>query len=701
MTCFKKSVIACLASYVLLSASPLQATETPYSTSLFGPLGLNTVPNARHDEAGTIRAFANTADPFIHGGVAVQLTPGLNVGLRQTGEISSINDEPLRFYPGIDLKLRLFEEDTYRPEISLGLLSAFGHRRTASEYISLSKRYRNLDFTGGMAWGRLGSAAHMKNPFAIFGNHFDQQRDLSSEEPNSSEDWFTGEDVGFFAGVEYFTPVKGLSAKADWGADRYIVEKTETDFDPPSPWSVGVNYKPTPWSDFGIGLIGGEKIMGQLSLHNPILNWPGETKKTSKTGLSHTKPVKMKRIQSASLQNIQGSAQRDGISITAQTKQGAQKSFDLNMKEKIESPYQIGRAARHALDRSAAEITEITIRPKVYGLEGPYISLNRRDLENALSPSRRGSSEEIWYSASFETAREDKSDIYEASTGTSRSFRLFFDQDISLTEEDSGILYRSSAVLSTTQQINKNLIFGSALRLNLTDNLDRINDIRPRALLPVRSNVDEFADNGLGLDQMYIGWTSTLRPNLYFAATAGYLEEMYGGLGGEILYRPFGKTYAIGAEAYQVFKRDPLQSLNSGLTGDSLLTGFINAYYELPNTQTTIKAQVGRYLAEDIGGTLTLQQNFQNGSRIEAFVTATDQADFDLFGSTTHLYSGLKVNLPIGNIPYIPEGSEIRLDTSQFGRDTGQRLEKPIDLYDLTETLSYRHLADHWSEILD
>ena len=96
-----------------------------------------------------------------------------------------------------------------------------------------------------------------------------------------------------------------------------------------------------------------------------------------------------------------------------------------------------------------------------------------------------------------------------------------------------------------------------------------------------------------------------------------------------------------------------------------------------------------------------LQKRLHNGATIEAFATATNAADFDVFGSTTHLYSGLKFRLPLGNVKYIPAGSEIRVTAAPLGRDIGQALDAPLKLYEISEPLSYRHIAQHWTEIVD
>ena len=216
----------------------------------------------------------------------------------------------------------------------------------------------------------------------------------------------------------------------------------------------------------------------------------------------------------------------------------------------------------------------------------------------------------------------------------------------------------------------------------------------------MRSNVDVFAERGLAIDESYIALTHSFKTDLHFSLISGYLEEMYAGIGGEILYRPFESRLALGAESWLAFKRDPYAPLNLGLNGDHLLTGHVNAWYDVPKMDFTLKARAGRYLAEDVGLTLGLEKNFDNGAKLEGFTTITDQGDFDAFGGITHAYNGVRLTLPLGGFKYMPDGSEVRLRAEPFGRDAGQALENPLPLYELTEPFSYRHLAQHWADIL-
>lgn len=130
--------------------APIMAQES--STNLNGMLGLNTIPSARMDKVGTIRIGAGTVDPYVNSFIGFQVAEPLYINLRQTGEVSSITSAPKRLYPGLDFKLRLRREDARYPEVVIGANSAFGHKRTASEYISTSKRINNFDISAGIGW---------------------------------------------------------------------------------------------------------------------------------------------------------------------------------------------------------------------------------------------------------------------------------------------------------------------------------------------------------------------------------------------------------------------------------------------------------------------------------------------------------------------------------------------------------------------
>lgn len=641
-----------------------------HSINESGIIGLNTAPSARMDKKGTIRLGMGTSDPHAHTFLGFQLADPIYISLRQTAELSGLEDTPDHLYPGIDFKLRLAHETRSRPEISLGMNSAFGHKNTASEYIAFSKRYNNFDFTAGMAWGQLGSAGHIKNPLRALSSHFSHDRIYDNDNPQNINDWFTGKDIGFFGGVEYFTPWNGLSLKADYGANEYKNTRI-SDFNRPKPWSVGVNYQPWEQMDLSAAILGGEKIMARLSIQDNIESWPQKKYK------SHDKPFFLDRF-------FQSSTKHD--------------PHYLALKDFSPTVQQIANRAREA------QYTDITSKKIILahkGLRGPSVDVLISDITQ-----EKRSPEEIWRNTSVTTGKDlrpIRKKILSNGENSAGFFRFILDNRISLSEEDTGPLYRSSAIVDYEKPMWFGLRRGGQFKVNLADDLSRLRTYRPQNISGhvTRSDEDDFAAQRFSVDKLYLSWLRNVTPNTYFSFTAGYLEEMYSGLGGEVLYRPFGKTYAIGTEMWGVKKRDPFSKMNLGSNGKERTTGHVNLYYEIPNTMMTAYGNIGRYLDGDVGTTLGFQSTFKNGAKLDSFITATDESDTDIFGGESHLYGGLRLHLPIGNTPYIPRGSEIRLTATPFARDKGQMLEHPLPLYDVTEPLSSRQIYQNWPNLLD
>ena len=244
-------------------------------------------------------------------------------------------------------------------------------------------------------------------------------------------------------------------------------------------------------------------------------------------------------------------------------------------------------------------------------------------------------------------------------------------------------------------------LVGATARLNLKNNLDRLRKYRLITDFSVHSNEVDFAERRFTIDRLYGSWLRSLTDSTHIALTGGYLEEAYTGFGGEILYRPFGKTFAAGIEGWRAYKRDPSTPFNRDFFNVPVTTAHLNLYYEVPDSDITAFAKVGQYLATDRGATFGLQTRFDNGATLSGSVTSSDLPFRDFNGNKTHIYWGVNLSLPLGNIPFLPSGSEVRVKTAPVSRDTGQFLDLPFRLYDVTEPISYRRLSRSWNRLLD
>lgn len=679
-----------------LGMSPVvKAQSETYSSTITGPVGLNMIPSARMDDAGTIRLGASTPDPYQHLFVGFQLAEPVYVQLRQSAEMSGLLDTPDRLYPGIDFKFRISEEGRYQPEMALGLNAGFGHKRMASEYIVLSKRIWDFDLTTGIGWGRMAGGGQLRNPLRRLSKHFDTDRNFNADSPNTPHNWFTGKEIGVFAGLEYFTPLEGLSIKGDWGADDFSPEKQLSDYHDGGPWSVSLNYTPPAmkWASLSIGSVGTDKIFARLSLQNTLDKWPVRYSTPSTPAA-----LRPHRTQDAMPARMMLAASNDGLALYDTDVSGSRARGNLDINPYLPPALQIGRAVRHMANHAGPDVASLEITPRVHGLKGQSVRIIRRDLESAAA-TNNGSPEEIWADASF---------FYDPDKRTSHNERdypwcprFIWDSAVSLSEEDTGYLYRTSLIFEETRDLPYGFTVGGSVRWNMADNLHRLADYRTLTGPSVRSDVDLYASRVFALDRSYLSWFHTLAPDVHVALSAGALEEMYTGAGGEILYRPFGKTFAFGFEAWHVYKRDPASPMTINVMDVNYNTAFLNAWYEVPGTDMTLYAKAGRFLGEDDGVSGGLEMNFDNGAKLAGFITATNRQEPDIFGGETHLYGGLRLSLPFGSFKYIPDGSEIRVRAAPLGRDSAQELDKPLPLYDVTEPMSYRRIDQSWQAVLN
>ena len=633
------------------------------SSNVYGMVGLNTVPSARMDKAGTIKLSVGTAHPYIHTQLGFQASDRLYLGLRQTGEISSLRAEPDHVFPGLDLKFKLFNEGSIRPEISIGLQSAFGHKRMAGEYLAFTKRYENFDFTGGFGWGRFGTRNTTANPLDWTGSYFGERRNLDGEKPNSPKDWFTG-DTGFFAGVEYQLPWQGLSLKADWSSDGYKVEKALGE-DGPAPYSFGISYQPVQGIETGVAILGKDTLMARLSLKTNLADWPLSSASNNPSSKSY------------------------GFHLESLSKTNEVTSDQIYINNNVSFPHQLSQAWRVIGQSNNSD--SIRLEPVFFGLKGQAISVDRNDIAKAATGN--GSAEEIWQHIAFDSNAADAKNFEKIIPF------LTLRENFSLSEDDNSLLHRTDIFATLDHQLLTNFLSETSLRYNLFSNLDRIETSRTLPTEPVRSDIPYYSDRKLAIDRLFLQGFKSFSTSWHASASMGYLEEVFAGYHGEILYRPWGKNWAAGIEASEVYKRDYLTSLNLGLMDEARTTGHLNFYYEIPDTDMTVHASLGQYLGQDRGGTITLADNFADGAKLEAFFTATNKSDTDIYGASANYSSGLKFSLPLGSLKYIPEGSSIDINAVPVGRDAGQKLDVAHPLYDMTEKLSYRHLTRNWGDV--
>ncbi len=709
------------------------------SASLMGPAGLNTVPGARMNPPGTVSAQISTFGPYAHAAISAQLAPAFSFTLRRSAELSSTlgsqESEGRRPWPALDFKLRLIEESRYAPELSVGADAAFGDKRTASEYLVAAKRVGAFDFTAGIGWGRMGESGEIANPLRLLGGHFSGKRDpVQGETGRGPLDWFSGHRAGLFGGIEYFPSfLDNASVKLDWTSWRWQAEKEAfPSFDSPAPWAVGVHWAALPWLDLGAGVAGGGVFMARARVTGDVGRWRALdlSARSDGNGIFGFGAQKSGKTESSRIEVNNESPppyvfQKEGTQLEAGVALDPLESF----------PARAGRVLRDVLDhqeqeqkraqRVGAGVQSLALAPVMYGLRGPCLTLPMRETRKALSSSSSFSSdagggvslEELWRSAEFSsrcgaTAMEARAFSASAPEEKRRDWialpRMRLDARVSLAEPDAGVLNRSALVAQIRRPLlsRMGVLWGMSTRLMLSDTSDRLNGLRdwPKGGgngLPGRFGAGAFAGLRVTAQDLFIGWTGTPVRDFHTMAAVGYVDEMYAGGGGEILWRPFGKTFALGAEGWGVMRRDPGTTMAQGILPGMGTSGFVKGWYEVPGTNLTASLRAGRYLAGDIGATIGLSASFRGGAKIEGWATATNARDRDAWGAKLPLAAGMRLTLPLG-VPagrLLPEGAEARLAFEPMGRKGGAAIENPLPLYDLTDAFSLRRIAQDWHDM--
>ena len=217
------------------------------------------------------------------------------------------------------------------------------------------------------------------------------------------------------------------------------------------------------------------------------------------------------------------------------------------------------------------------------------------------------------------------------------------------------------------------------------------------SVLPhVRSDVANYLkEETIGLENISTAYFFKLAPEISGRVEAGYLEQMFAGVGGELLYRPFGQRWAIGVDLWTVRQRgyDVLLDLRNY----QVFTGHLTAYYDVPWHDVRLAVSAGQYLAGDKGVTFQFSRRFSTGVEIGAWFTLTN-VSAARFGEGS-FDKGIRLVIPFEWVAPFATRSGYDLSLRSIQRDGGQRLLGDAMLYGLTDASSYGALTQEWNSV--
>jgi hypothetical protein len=619
------------------------------SHSSRGGIGLINTPTARFSNDGEFSLGISVEAPYNRMFAKMQFFPWLEAVLKYTKGYNvpyiAWSESEAWTDKGIDVKFRLLEETKRIPGLALGLRDFGGTGAYSAEFIVASKRFKNIDLSLGLGYGTLADVDHISSPLGWF-NDLLSKINIGSEDANlqhggaiSFGTFFEEERVSIFGGIEYFTPVPDLSIKLEYDTNEYP-EGTKLDFFDPlsrafridSRLSAALNYRLHPTErdniDLSLGYVHGNTLYASVAVHSN-LNFSGKSNiymMAEELNRPYLEPyVKLDAEWKKYLTDtIMWQMANAGLIAHRLVFNGNELLAEISQNRFRKTIRAIDLAGRILANNSPTNIEKITIVNVDMGIETLRATIPREILVNSVMSGALD--EEL-----LEFSTDDSLD----------SGALVVDNDYlyphfnwsiapslagTLQHPEKFYFWQLLAVAHANVALKKGLYLTAEYSINIVNNYDKGYDYHwpDGQLYPVRQNRRLYLRGGeeKALRKMQLDYLLDLHPNVKGKITAGYLEVMFGGVGGEVIYMPDHKQWALGLNAYWVKQRDFDQKF--GFQDYDTVTGFLSYYYDLPFYDMRLKIDAGRFLAKDVGVHVDLSRRFDTGARVGAIVALTN-----------------------------------------------------------------------------
>lgn len=538
---------------------------------------------------------------------------------------------------GFNMKLRLKEQGKL-PALAVGINDIAGTGFYSGEYVVSSYELNNADFHLGIGWGTLNGLNDFKNPLTFLDERFKNRPTEFEDEGGQFQPsrYYSDENISYFFGLSYLLNENTL----------FKFERDTTKIDgqidyefPKSRYSYGFEYKFN--NNFSIGVFNERDNF--LSLKFTYKNNPND-----QISRYRFKPIQTSE-DLTKYDKFKENLANNGVGVNKILKNGEKLGIEVTQ-------------FAHGDIGTIKEI--IGVAKQQSGISEDVLT-NYKIVDLKVIEG---------FDASFE---EDSEVIFSKNrqrgfnTSTKLNFRPFiaaregFLKAALLLENDSEYLF------------SDNLIFSANLKYSIWDNFQDLT-IPPRDTFPaqVRSDVKDYLrgfNDGIVIGRAQLDFYKSPIKNNHIMVSAGIFEEMFNGYGFEYLFFPPERSFAIGFEAYKVFKRD--YKLQFGMLDYENETGHINFYHRnYKYIPFDTKISYGKYLAGDIGSTIQLSRSFRNGVQFGIFATFTD-VTAEEYGEGS-FDKGIFFNIPI-------VGNFINYSWRPLTKDPGAKLIRKNNLYDL------------------
>lgn len=622
----------------------------------YGGVGFIDMPSAYMLEDTDIK-ITHSSDS-LHQGTAItyQISPFLMGTFRYSGfDNSWIWDR------NIEIKARIIEETSIFPEVSLGIRDIGGTALFSGEYLVASKSFSNLSLSLGMGWGRLSGDGDYRNPLISLSEKF-QSRSGSTGKGGTVRggDFFSGEKIGFFGGINYQSSNYPLQFLIEYSSDNFRGDPSARRSENRDNVS-SINY--------GVKWI--RKDNTSLTLSRQHRDWgitvdyvtnTRETPRLYNSSLSNLNYALPTAIGSSLYELLNYDASRRGLNII---------DGEINNDS---ATVVVSSSRVNYLEDLLLQTLEILSLHLPYSIENVRVILLDEGFQiYEIDVDLNSYRDERTIDLSTSTKLIPYSSPYWSSRGLSSfnmDWSLKYKQQ--LFDPDNPLRPWLTFGPNFTFRLYREWVLLGRYEWSIYDEFD--DNVRgPNSVLPhVRTEQIRYFDEGKsGLDYLYINKRGNLNSTWKYDISLGYLEWMYAGLNIELLnYNPFS-DFAYGL-TFSALKQ---RAYNRGFGFNELdaKTFFVSGYWDSPFYDLDIAIHAGQYLAGDKGVTIDIRRSFESGWEVGAFATFTD-VPFEEFGEGS-FDKGLYFAIPWSNYVNQNVSRRARNKIRFIQRDGGQYLD--------------------------
>ena len=697
-------------------------------TNRYGLPGAIDTPSAEMTPDATLGAVLGYSALGNTAGLSFQILPRVT-GVLRYGKFDSTEEE--RGYVrdrSFDIRVSLLDEspDGWRPAVAVGLQDAIGTGFYASEYVVATKTLSpRLRVSAGLGWGRLASSGGI-------GSLIDDRGAPDDEEGGTlnTDQWFRGEAAPFL-NIQWKATDK-LTLLAEYSGDDYACETGDADSCPRDVWlsdeeplstniNVGLSYQAGQNYQIGAYVLGGKHfgIQASMTLNPRQAPFPSGLEKGPApvrlrpavaadpdgwSGAWAQDPTAQPAIQQA----LGDALRKEGQVLESMVLTANRAEVRIRNNRYVQQAEAVGRTARLMTRALPPSVETLVVTSVEGGMPVSSVTMRRSDVER-LENTEVG---QIASVAALTDADPRPAGLVRSPDVTPRfqwGLRPYL--STGLFDPDEPFRLEVGAAATASYELLPGLTLKGTVRQRLFGNAeqDAPGDFTVDEYLALTDEEIAAENNGVyrvrsdgrmysGNDkprvpELTLAWNAHPTSTVYTRVTVGLLENMYGGVSGEVLWKPVNSPLALGAEINRVRKRDYTNAFE--FLDYEVTTGHVSAYYEFGGGFVG-QLDVGRYLAGDDGATVTLTREFASGWSVGAYATKTNLSAEE-YGEGS-FDKGIEIKIPLAWATGMPSKRTVGGSLSSLNRDGGRRVRVDDRLYETVRDSHSTKMYEGWGK---